>query len=53
MFDVKFKDSKGNIFTYTTYNATMPADAEILWKTYVEKHFPNEECKIITVKKVI
>lgn len=53
MFDIKFKDSKDNIFTYTAYSATMSADAEILWNTYVKNHFPNEECKIISVKKVI
>lgn len=51
MFDIKF-ENKGELFTYTTYNCICQADAEILWKTYVKKHFKGN-CKIIKVVKVL
>ena len=52
MYDIKFKDDKGNIFTYTTYSAKDEFDAKILWDEYIDKHF-NCYCEIIDCKKVI
>ena len=53
MYDIKFKDDKGNIFTYTTFtNVNSEEDALVKYNWYIKKRF-SCTCEILEVKKVI
>lgn len=53
MYEIKFKDDKGNKFTYTTFtDVTSEAQAIQKYNWYVQKRF-NCPCEIIEVRKII
>lgn len=53
MYDVKFKDDKGNKFTYTTFtDVTSETEALVKYNQYVEKRF-NCPCEVLEVRKII
>ena len=53
MYEIKFKDNKGNKFTYTTFtNVNTEAEALVKYNWYIEKRF-NCPCEILEVRKII
>ena len=53
MYEIKFKDDKGNKFTYTTFtNVNTEAEALVKYKKYNKKRF-NCPCGILEVRKII
>ena len=53
MYEIKFKDDKGNKFTYKTLtNVNTEAEAVVKYNWYIEKRF-NCPCEIFEVRKII
>ena len=51
MYEIKFKDDKGNKFTYTTFT-NVNTEALVKYNWYIQKRFKCP-CEIVEVKKII